>query len=567
MLYQERKPPFKSYTGTEPYLFVSYAHVDANWVYPKIEWLHECGIRIWFDEGITGGATWTAEVASFLEKSAGVLFFASPDSVASRNVNNELHFAIDSELPLLIVSEEPQLLPAGLRLALGPQQAVIRGDLSLAGFQGKLINSIADIFGIDVNQESAAKDNLSGIDAQERTSIAVMPFRNQSLDNEDDLFLAQGMAEILVYALQSLRMFSVISSESTQSYNPETDLRRAAKDLSADFVISGTLRRSKSRLRVTVSMMDSRTALQIWSKRYDCNEEDVFELEDRLAREIVAAIEPEVVLQEMRRASRLKTQDKAAWDLFLEGQWQFNSMTFEGFSKARDLWTKAREMAPNFAQPVAGLGGVAMYSLLHHRGRFSDTEAEQLRKEGLRFAKEAVALDPSYPIGHIALVGFMIHQGMYEQALNTAIQAQKMCPASFKVHECLAFSLMRSGKFEEAIKEYDKAERLSPRDPGLPELYNQRGACHFFLGAFSKALEQAETSLNAQPHYVWPHIFRVLCYYNMDSRDMTLGALQDFAREVPDFHIDQLLELDPALGSIFIEGLQVAGWQPEAHSL
>ncbi len=113
------KKPFAAYTGDEPYVFVCYAHEDSSAVYPEIQRLHESGIRIWYDEGISPGTRWSDELARALGKASVVLFFCTPRSVQSRHCQDEVNFALDGERPVLVVQDGDVDLPPGLRLRLG----------------------------------------------------------------------------------------------------------------------------------------------------------------------------------------------------------------------------------------------------------------------------------------------------------------------------------------------------------------------------------------------------------------------------------------------------------------
>ena len=88
------KKPFTAYQGDEPFVFVSYAHDDAEFVYPELVRLREQGVNIWYDEGISPGELFTNELANGIGNCETFLFFVSPSSVASRNCLNEVQFAV-----------------------------------------------------------------------------------------------------------------------------------------------------------------------------------------------------------------------------------------------------------------------------------------------------------------------------------------------------------------------------------------------------------------------------------------------------------------------------------------
>ena len=120
------RPPFEAYDGTEPYVFVSYAHRDSASVYPELSRLHSLGYRIWYDEGIDPGNEWPEEIATALQGCAFLVVFISPRAVESKNVRNEVNFAIARHKPFLAVHLEETALPAGLELQMGSIQAVMR---------------------------------------------------------------------------------------------------------------------------------------------------------------------------------------------------------------------------------------------------------------------------------------------------------------------------------------------------------------------------------------------------------------------------------------------------------
>ncbi len=83
--------PFPAYQGDEPYVFVCYAHDDEDVVYPEIRWLHEQGINLWYDEGISAGKVWRAEIAEAIQGASKFLYYISAASLASDNCNREVN--------------------------------------------------------------------------------------------------------------------------------------------------------------------------------------------------------------------------------------------------------------------------------------------------------------------------------------------------------------------------------------------------------------------------------------------------------------------------------------------
>lgn len=131
--------PFSAYVGPNPYVFVSYAHSDGSFVFEDLTWLRDAGFRIWFDEGIDPGNEWPEEVALALERASAFLVYVSSRSIESRNVRNEINYALNRGLPFIAVHIEETVLPPGLALRMGDIQALLRWRMSAENYRGKIL--------------------------------------------------------------------------------------------------------------------------------------------------------------------------------------------------------------------------------------------------------------------------------------------------------------------------------------------------------------------------------------------------------------------------------------------
>ncbi len=134
--------PFEAYTGDQPYVFVSYAHRDGHRVFPELQALHDNGFRIWYDEGIDPGNEWPDEIAKALHRASFFLVFISPAAVESRNVRNEINFALNREKPFLAIHLEDVHLPPGLELRMGDIQAIMKWRMSEEHYAKKVASSL-----------------------------------------------------------------------------------------------------------------------------------------------------------------------------------------------------------------------------------------------------------------------------------------------------------------------------------------------------------------------------------------------------------------------------------------
>ena len=116
--------PFPAYQGDEPYVFVCYAHEDSDVVYPELSWLHEQGVNLWYDEGISAGRNWRAAIGDSLLGASHVVFYISEHSLASDHCDREINLALDEGKDILPVYLQDVELTSDLKVGLNRIQAL-----------------------------------------------------------------------------------------------------------------------------------------------------------------------------------------------------------------------------------------------------------------------------------------------------------------------------------------------------------------------------------------------------------------------------------------------------------
>jgi dienelactone hydrolase len=145
--------PFPAYDGEDSYVFVCYAHGDADVVYPEMQWLRDNGVNVWYDEGITPGEEFPERLGNAILGASLVLFYVSPRSVDSRHCRNEVFFSLDRNTPVLALHIEKTELPPGLALSTGTVQAIMRHEMGQAEYRRKLMAGIQELTGDDATIE------------------------------------------------------------------------------------------------------------------------------------------------------------------------------------------------------------------------------------------------------------------------------------------------------------------------------------------------------------------------------------------------------------------------------
>lgn len=122
--------PYPAYRGKEPYVFVSYAHLDSAKVFKEIKRFNEAGFHVWYDEGIAPGNEWTDEIADALAGCTLFVVMITPTSAPRENVLNEINFALDEKKPFLAIHLEDTVLERGLKLRTGTKQAILKYNMT-----------------------------------------------------------------------------------------------------------------------------------------------------------------------------------------------------------------------------------------------------------------------------------------------------------------------------------------------------------------------------------------------------------------------------------------------------
>lgn len=137
--------PFPAYKGKEPYMFISYAHVDSPTVYPIILEFNDMGYNVWYDEGIEPGIEWPEEIANALDRCSLFVVFITPAAAGSLNVRNEINFALSKNLPFIAIYIKDTELTPGLRLQMGSKQAILKYNMDDESFRRKYTYSFETV--------------------------------------------------------------------------------------------------------------------------------------------------------------------------------------------------------------------------------------------------------------------------------------------------------------------------------------------------------------------------------------------------------------------------------------
>ncbi len=390
-----------------------------------------------------------------------------------------------------------------------------------------------------------------------RHAVAVLPFRNLSRD-EEQAFFADGLTEDIISSLAALKTNPVISRNSTFAYKDRhADPRAIGKELGAHYVVTGSVRNSGKRVRVTAELADAFDGHQVWSGRYDRELEDFFDLQDELTLEIAGALGPALSHSEMRHAMRRQPKNLDAWDCIHRGMWHLFERTREDMKECRRWAQRALELQPDSAQAWSLMAFSRMYDILY---QWTD-DPEAAQGEIRAAAERAVSLDKDDTFALIAMGYSLSMAEDHDRAIAVLERAVEGNPSSALGYWALGSAMRFAGRFDEAIPMVQKAIRLSPQDRMLHEFYFTLASTHFLADRYEEAVNAARHSLNlvaGQPG-AWRIIAASQAY--LGQLDEARSALTEMIRLAPGQTGEALKAFMPdPIAEKYITGLKRAGW-------
>jgi len=323
-------------------------------------------------------------------------------------------------------------------------------------------------------------------------SVAVLPFANLTGQASDEYF-SDGITEELILALSQLEDISVIARTSAFTFKGKPiDVRRAGRDLGVDHVVEGSVRRDGSRVRIGVRLWRVADAAGVWSETYERDLGDALSLEREIAVKVAAALSGRVTSRGQGHSRGAVSA--SAQDLYFRGRYLWNRRTAEALSLARGVFEEAIALEPGFAEAHAALA--ATYAVMEFNGNTPPGESAPAARAA---AARALAFDPVSPLALAVEAGFAAGVDRdWERSNRLFEQAIAAQPADATVHHWYGINLVDLGRFDEGIRELQRAQQLDPLS--MPIAYSL-GEAYFFARQFDRVLEQANAMAAADPNY------------------------------------------------------------------
>jgi non-specific serine/threonine protein kinase len=298
-------------------------------------------------------------------------------------------------------------------------------------------------------------------------SLAVLYFENPGGAKEDEYF-RDGITEDIITELSKIKELWVLTRSAVMAFRDKpVTAPQVGRELSAAYVLEGSLRRAGNQLRITARLVETATARSIWAERYDRKLEDVFAIQDEIAQSIARALKVVLSEQEKRAIAKAPTADVQAYDYYLRGRQYFHQFRRKSFDFARQMFARAIVIDPAYARAYAGVADCCSHLYMYWGASNDDL------REAEAASRKAVELDPELAEGHVSRGLALLMTKKYDAAESEFRTAIQLDPKLFDASYFYARACFQQGKLEEAARLFEDACRVNPEDYQAPSLLSQ----------------------------------------------------------------------------------------------
>jgi adenylate cyclase len=366
-----------------------------------------------------------------------------------------------------------------------------------------------------------------------KPSIAVLPFQNMSGDPEQEYF-ADGIAEDVLTTLSKIQELMVIARNSSFVFKGQTrDIREIGRLLGARYVLEGSVRKVGNRVRLTAQLIDSLDGGHLWADRFDGGLDDVFDLQDRITQEIVAALEVQLTSGEQVRVWRKRSGSPLVYEYFLKGRVLYVNFARHTHAQAREQFQRALEINPAFLPALYLLG-----LTLTDQARFGwEKDRAATFEAALDCANRALAADPGYGEAYLVIGYVRNFQRRHDEAVVAGEKAIALSPSGSDAYHMAGMYHGYAGNFRKAALYEEHAQRLSPLERN--ESMVDEARARFHLGDFAAAHDIASRVLKERPRWLTAQSMLIASLWNLGRQDEARIIAKELLTGHPSFSVNR----------------------------
>jgi non-specific serine/threonine protein kinase len=306
--------------------------------------------------------------------------------------------------------------------------------------------------------KAPATESSAAVAAQAEKSLAVLYFENLSGTKEDEYF-RDGMTEDIITELSKIARLKLFPRSEVLAFRDKpVTAPHVGMQLSARYVLEGSIRRVGNRVRITAQLVETATRHSVWAERYDRQLEDLFAIQDEIARSIAQALRITLSPHEEKTIARKPTENAQAYDFYLRGR--SYTRRFE-LDFALHMMEQAIKLDASFALAYVGTAWICGVII-----EFRDKDPKWLAK-GVAACEKALNLEPQLPEALAARARLFFAEGKHEDAVQYARTAIALKPDCDGAYDALGRALFSSDRYAEAAEIADKAMEVNGDDYNL----------------------------------------------------------------------------------------------------
>ena len=381
------------------------------------------------------------------------------------------------------------------------------------------MRATASIFGSGTEAAASTTTLSSTVAPERRLSIAVLPFADLSLEQDQRIF-ADGLAEELINVLTKLEGLRVIARSSAFAFGEQDrDIQEIGKKLEVETVLEGSIRTAADRLRITVQLIRVADAEHLWSETFDRKLVDLLMVQDQIAAAVVEQLQDEVLSGLEAPPVRTQTESLEAYHLYLKGRHFWNKRTPADLEQSIEHFEAAIAIDPGYALAHAGLADAL--NLLGYYSVVAPVKAFPRSREA---AQRALDLDDSLAEAHCSLAfSSLLYDWDWRRAGEEFERTFELNPGYATAHHWFAEYLAFLGRHDEAIDQARTALALDPLSLIINVLL---GWTFYYARRYDEAIEQLEETLRLDSSFAPAQLWLGLAYERVGDLDMAEGAFQ-----------------------------------------